>query len=186
MESFTVEGSHIRGSSGFLQVFHEVFQFLILSVTVPGENGNAIFNLVAERLDQVINDDHISEFSAFKDSKIFNKDTLGGLDAVFSVENVADILSFGIKDFHNSFNVPSVSRAEDDDFEFFAHLLDELISKRSDFEFEFGASDFSIMIIFILFSSYQSFIKVQDQSAVKLIGLLAQSDSLGKDQSLQG
>lgn len=131
---FTIESSQIIGFLGFKKIVDKVFEFLILFITSPFENGNTIFDLEAERVDQVVNNGHIFEISVLDDSKILDVETILGLQTEVSVKNIADIFLFGVKLLNNGLSISLSGGSEYQNFKVFLHYLEEFLGKWSDLD----------------------------------------------------
>ena len=86
-----------------------------------------VIDLQPEAVEQVVNDDHVFEVTVLDDTQVFDEEAILRLHAVFSRQDVTDVLIFWVDVVDNGICVVLSTGGEDDDLEDFTHILEEFL-----------------------------------------------------------
>ena len=93
---------------------------------VEGDNGDAIVDLIGERVHAVVYDHHVFHSSVGNDSQVFDVVALRRLNAVLPVQSILEQLILRVNVVQYGISVGLVRRCEHDHLELFVGLLQTL------------------------------------------------------------
>ena len=85
-----------------------------------------VIDLQPEAVEQVVNDDHVFEVTVLDDTQVFDEEAILRLHAVFSRQDVTDVLIFWVNVVDDGICVVLRAGGEDDDLVFLTHVREEL------------------------------------------------------------
>ena len=104
---------------------------LIALLMIERNDWDTVVNLVGERVDRVVDDDHVFHRSIGDDSQILDVVALWSLHAVLPVHPILEQLILWVNVIEDSISVDLVRRSEDDNLEHFIGLLEALHEVRT-------------------------------------------------------
>lgn len=117
LESLSVEFTHILVIFDNVEVVHQVKKLSVFFVIFERSDGNPVRKLRAERVNSIVNDDHVLHLPVFEYSQIFDINIVCRLDAVVSVHTVLDQGLVRVYMVQDHVRVPTMTCCEDNNFE---------------------------------------------------------------------
>ena len=155
-----------------LQVLREMQQLFILFVVVERDDGDAVLELVAERVHCVVHDHDVFEPPVgLEYAQVLHVDAVTRPDAALSVESLREYLPFGVEQVQHHIRVGTVTGREHHHLEQFTRSLQAVQGVRTDVQarcgyFPVGELHFDDIVHFgsgdVLHTVHKRLVQVED------------------------
>lgn len=138
VEGCCVRGNRVRRREDFFDILSQMAQLSVVLVPVEGQDRDAVGELVPEAADAVVHDEHLIQRPVLDDAQVLDgtgqrrRLHVAADVAVVAVEQESDVLHGGVESLDHFFRVVFVRRSEDQDFEVFGKLFQDLSGVRPD------------------------------------------------------
>lgn len=130
-ESISVLEPHVLARSKAIQIEYEVKHLFIALFMIERNNGDSVVDLVSERVNRIVYDDHVFHASISNDSEVLYVVAFGGLNTMLTIHAILEKFFLGVDIVKDGICVDLVRCREDNHLEHFVGLLQALHEVRS-------------------------------------------------------